>query len=111
MDDTERLRVAAYYLWEWEGRPTGRAEAHWERARRKADERLTSAAPVISLHSGISRTCWSRRTSQSSKRDSARHSRRRQRRAQISRVGGSVRSPSCRRPLKLSRQRAATTHP
>ena len=28
----EAVRVAAYFLWENEGRPEGRADEHWERA-------------------------------------------------------------------------------
>ncbi|GJH12833.1 putative maltokinase [Caballeronia novacaledonica] len=46
MDDTERLQLAAYYLWEQEGRPTGRAHAHWERARQNTDEPSTTALTV-----------------------------------------------------------------
>lgn len=29
----ERVRQCAYQLWEEEGRPVGRAEVHWEKAR------------------------------------------------------------------------------
>ena len=29
-DYQERVRIAAYYLWEAEGRPNGRAEVHWQ---------------------------------------------------------------------------------
>lgn len=32
LDLEERKRILAYQLWEEEGRPDGRAEAHWERA-------------------------------------------------------------------------------
>lgn len=36
-EDTERrIREHAYRLWEAEGRPEGRAEAHWEQARELA---------------------------------------------------------------------------
>jgi len=34
MDEREqRIRERAYRIWEEEGRPQGRAEAHWEKAR------------------------------------------------------------------------------
>jgi hypothetical protein len=38
----ERIRELAYFLWEREGRPHGRAQAHWFRAEREAD-----AGPVM----------------------------------------------------------------
>jgi Protein of unknown function (DUF2934) len=35
-DDAERrTRERAYFLWEQEGRPEGRAEAHWDAARQE----------------------------------------------------------------------------
>ena len=33
-DPEARIRERAHALWEEEGRPEGRAEEHWERARR-----------------------------------------------------------------------------
>ncbi len=33
MDKEERIRQRAYALWEQEGRPEGRQEEHWQRAR------------------------------------------------------------------------------
>ncbi|MBV9785134.1 MAG: DUF2934 domain-containing protein [Acidisphaera sp.] len=39
MDDIEELiRQRAYEIWESEGRPHGRDQAHWERARREIGE-------------------------------------------------------------------------
>lgn len=32
-DDEDRIRRRAYAIWEREGRPEGRAEAHWDMAR------------------------------------------------------------------------------
>lgn len=32
-EDTERIRKRAYEIWEREGRPEGRADAHWDMAR------------------------------------------------------------------------------
>jgi len=42
MSDTEQkreqlMRERAYVLWDAEGRPDGKAEEHWERARQKAE--------------------------------------------------------------------------
>jgi hypothetical protein len=34
-DAERRTRERAYYLWEQEGRPEGRAEEHWHAARRE----------------------------------------------------------------------------
>jgi maltose alpha-D-glucosyltransferase/alpha-amylase len=36
MDYEDALRLRAYYLWEAEGRPDGRAEEHWDQAQREA---------------------------------------------------------------------------
>lgn len=35
MHDQDRIRARAYAIWEREGRPHGRDEAHWEQARRE----------------------------------------------------------------------------
>jgi Protein of unknown function (DUF2934) len=35
MRDEQRIRERAYGIWEREGRPEGRQEAHWEQARRE----------------------------------------------------------------------------
>ncbi len=54
--DEDRIRERAYAIWEREGRPEGRREAHWEQARqelmderRRERERAERAAPVASL--------------------------------------------------------------
>ena len=36
-DPQHRIRERAYALWEQEGRPEGRAEAHWDLARRAVE--------------------------------------------------------------------------
>ena len=43
MDDT-RIRDRAYELWESEGRPDGRHDEHWHRARRELDGEGGSSA-------------------------------------------------------------------
>jgi hypothetical protein len=35
LDDERSIRERAYFLWEQEGRPEGRAEEHWHQARRE----------------------------------------------------------------------------
>jgi hypothetical protein len=37
MQDEERIRERAYRIWESEGRPEGRQDAHWEQARRECE--------------------------------------------------------------------------
>ena len=37
MDRNERIRAKAHELWEREGRPEGRHEAHWEQAMREIE--------------------------------------------------------------------------
>ncbi len=41
----ERIRERAYHLWEAEGRPPGRAEAHWLRAEAEVKGAAESQAP------------------------------------------------------------------
>lgn len=38
-DEDEDIRRRAYRFWEDEGRPEGRAEHHWEQARRESDRK------------------------------------------------------------------------
>jgi Protein of unknown function (DUF2934) len=38
-EQEQRIRERAYQLWEAEGRPEGRAEAHWALASRLEDQR------------------------------------------------------------------------
>lgn len=45
-DRDHRIRQIAYRLWEEEGYPHGRAEAHWGEATRLLDESETAAAPA-----------------------------------------------------------------
>ncbi len=42
----ERVRHLAYAIWELEGRPDGRAHAHWERALKELDGVVSALAPV-----------------------------------------------------------------
>jgi len=44
-DDDEAIRLRAYRLWESEGRPNGRDEAHWQQASREL--RADGGHPVI----------------------------------------------------------------
>lgn len=32
--ESELMKHLAYHVWEWEGRPTGRADDHWREAER-----------------------------------------------------------------------------
>jgi hypothetical protein len=44
-DDNEQIRQQAYKIWMDEGRPEGRAEIHWEMARKSmADDNKSAAA-------------------------------------------------------------------
>jgi hypothetical protein len=36
-DREEKIRLRAHEIWEREGRPAGRAELHWEQARREIE--------------------------------------------------------------------------
>ncbi len=44
----QRIREAAYHLWEKDGRPAGQADRHWEMARKIAEdaERQQAAPPA-----------------------------------------------------------------
>jgi len=42
--DEERIRLRAYSIWESEGHPEGRHDAHWEQARRELE--AEDAAPA-----------------------------------------------------------------
>jgi hypothetical protein len=44
-DLERRTRVRAYLLWEAEGRPDGRAEEYWHRARELIEAETQSAYP------------------------------------------------------------------
>jgi Protein of unknown function (DUF2934) len=49
MQNEERIRQRAHEIWEREGRPEGRHEEHWARARRQLEEEdgdRASAAPA-----------------------------------------------------------------
>ncbi len=51
MSDTEgdeieaNIRMRAYLLWEYEGRPEGRAEEYWHRARQRIASEAQAAYP------------------------------------------------------------------
>ncbi|MBK1660157.1 DUF2934 domain-containing protein [Paracraurococcus ruber] len=48
-DREQRIRIRAYHLWEAEGRPGDRAEAHWEEACRQdaaVDEESAGSFPA-----------------------------------------------------------------
>lgn len=53
----ERLRLQAYHLWEADGRPHGRSEEYWQRARELL-ERETSAGS--SSNAPAKKTTWSK---------------------------------------------------
>ena len=42
-DKEQRIRVRAYEIWEGEGRHDGRAEEHWQQAKREIEHALRSA--------------------------------------------------------------------
>jgi hypothetical protein len=44
--DEERIRRRAHEIWEREGCPEGRQDAHWEQARRELEGEEESAAPA-----------------------------------------------------------------
>jgi Protein of unknown function (DUF2934) len=45
LDEDQAIRERAYFLWENEGRPEGRALDHWQRA--AAEERLVDEEKVL----------------------------------------------------------------
>jgi hypothetical protein len=47
-DNTQQIRLEAYYIWEREGRPEGRALEHWVAA-----EQLLGAEPAEALDGAI----------------------------------------------------------
>lgn len=51
------IRVAAYYIWEAEGRPEGRQDAHWQQARAElaawADEEWDGDGDVSAEEAGV----------------------------------------------------------
>lgn len=49
MDKTEQIRARAHELWEAEGRPEGRHDAHWEQAQSQlmSQDRLPGELPDI----------------------------------------------------------------
>lgn len=44
MDKETQIRERAHQIWQEEGRPDGKAEEHWERARRMLDTEDTKAS-------------------------------------------------------------------
>lgn len=44
-DLEERIRECAYHMWELEGRPEGRAEEYWQRARERIEAETHAAYP------------------------------------------------------------------
>jgi hypothetical protein len=45
MPDEERIRRRAHEIWEADGRPEGRHEEHWARARREVEEEGAGGSP------------------------------------------------------------------
>jgi hypothetical protein len=46
--DLERhIRIRAYEMWEAEGRPEGRADEYWHRARERIEAEAQSAYPPV----------------------------------------------------------------
>ncbi|MBU8539852.1 DUF2934 domain-containing protein [Falsiroseomonas tokyonensis] len=60
MSDEDRIRQRAHEIWEQEGRPQGRQEAHWARASREMAEQAAAAPPSdlagAAHHPGIGAT-------------------------------------------------------
>jgi hypothetical protein len=58
----EKIQILAYHIWEREGRPEGRAEAHWEQAVResaldaKARPRKVGKSPTAAKRASRSKT-------------------------------------------------------
>jgi hypothetical protein len=44
-DLEQRIRERAYLMWEMEGRPDGRADEYWHRARERIEAETQSAYP------------------------------------------------------------------
>ncbi len=44
-DDERRIQLRAYLMWEMEGRPDGRADEYWHRARERIEAETQSAYP------------------------------------------------------------------
>ncbi len=56
MDRDALIRQRAYQLWEKSGRPDGKAEEHWEEARRQIDAEQASSKPGKEAGSGSRRS-------------------------------------------------------
>lgn len=46
-DLEHRIRLRAYLMWEVEGRPEGRADEYWHRARERVEAEAQSAYPPV----------------------------------------------------------------
>ncbi len=44
-DGERRIQLRAYLMWEMEGRPDGRADEYWHRARERIEAEAQSAYP------------------------------------------------------------------
>lgn len=55
MDRDALIRQRAYQLWEKSGRPDGKAEEHWEEARRQIDAEQANSKPGKESGSGSRR--------------------------------------------------------
>jgi hypothetical protein len=49
VDLEQRIRERAYYIWEREGHPVGRADAHWHAAKLELSTQVQSVAPEASI--------------------------------------------------------------
>ena len=47
MPDEDRIRRRAHAIWEREGRPEGRQQEHWERARREIEAEEGAPPPDL----------------------------------------------------------------
>jgi hypothetical protein len=47
-----KIRARAHEIWEHEGRPAGRAELHWEQARREIEFEAARAKPEKTVDTG-----------------------------------------------------------
>ena len=46
MDKETRIRERAYRIWQEEGEPAGKAEEHWDKARRQVEDEDGAGAPA-----------------------------------------------------------------
>lgn len=55
-DREEKIRARAHEIWEHEGRPAGRADLHWEQARREIEFESARSPATSSATTGTPRS-------------------------------------------------------